>query len=348
MTLPDNALTLPEVTLNKINYAFFTNEDGQSEAGYLIDGKKTRNVNLFSPGQPREQGFDSADRVFANIQKCFEELSEGRDVENKFMMTSNYAKGGPLIVSCGNRDELYALQEKARSNLMRDDDPTNPERLGLPPASREALIGSRISAIKADSLIFKGIPDESIGVLGPSGDAHPIMMFDVENQIACYIAGAHAALRAGVLEQSVRTMVELGANPNHIQLVIGAGLGPRSYEFGESAPKDFALGEHTSKVLTPVMDEGKPKYLIDIKKLIEVKLIGILPEANIHDLAIDTMGFDLYDEASSRKTLATKSEFNGARFFSARRSMLEKFGEENSAAHNTVGRHAAGFVLKGS
>lgn len=361
----ENLLTLPEVTLSKINYAFFTNENGCSDVGYLIDSQKTRNVNIYSSEQPPEKGFDPAERILANIQKCFEELSDGGEIRHKFFMTSYYAnmgKSAPRIISCDNLDYLNELKAQASQNLYYEDqDKTNPNRLGLESVMRAAISSSDISVIRADALIFKGIPGESIAVLGASGDAHPIMMFDDENQIACYISGAHMTLKQGVLEQSFDKMIELGANPSRIRLVIGAGLGPKSYEFGENAPEYFAIPEeHMNRVLKPVSDTaGIKKFLIDIKELVCVKLMGRLPAENIHDIGLDTMGFDLYDEVSEehgstflkRKTTLNFEELkkSGLLFFGARRGVMqqsEDLMQQNSGAYNTVGRHGAGCYLK--
>lgn len=365
MMSKENLLTLPELTLSKINYAFFTNEDGHSDAGYLIDGQKTRNVNVYSSEQLPGKGFDPAERVLANIQMCFRELGAGDEVKHKFFMTSYYAnmgKSAPLIISCDNLDYLYELKAQASHNLScEDEDKSNPNRLGLEPSMRAAIGNSDISVVRADALIFKGIPEESIAVLGASGDAHPIMMFDDENKIACYISGAHMTLKQGVLEQSFDRMIALGANPSNIRLVIGPGLGPKSYEFGENAPEYFSIQEERcARVFRPVLDTaGNIRYLIDIKELVSVKLIGRLPPENIHNIELDTMGFDLYDEVSEehgdtflkRKTTINFEELNksGSLFFGARRSIMQQSGDlmqHNSGAYNTVGRHGAGFSLK--
>ena len=365
MMSKQNLLTLPEVTLSKINYAFFTNEDGHSEAGYLIDDQKTRNVNVYSSEQLPGKGFDPAERILANIQMCFQELGAGDEVRHKFFMTSYYAnmgKSAPLIISCDNLDHLYELKTRASQNLSHEDeDKSNPNRLGLEPSMRAAIGKSDISVIRADALIFKGIPEESIAVLGASGDAHPIMMFDDENKIACYISGAHMTLKQGVLEQSFDRMINLGANSSNIRLAIGPGLGPKSYEFGENAPEYFSIPEeHIDRVLKPVFDTaGMKKYLIDIKELISVKLIGRLSPENIYNLELDTMGFDLYDEVTEelgktflrRKTTINFEEINksGPLFFGARRSIMQQSGDlmkHNAGAYNTVGRHGAGFSLK--
>lgn len=361
----ENLLTIPAVTLSNIQYAFFTNEDGHSDAGYLIGGEKTRNVNLYSSEQLPEKGYDPADRVLANIQKCFQELSAGNHVKHKFFMTSYYANNGnsaPRIVSCDNLEDLFVLKAQASQNLYYEDvDKTNPNRLGLEPSMRSAISDSDISIIRADALIFRGIPEERIAVLGASGDAHPIMMFDDENKIACYISGAHAAIKQGVLEQSFDRMITLGANPSNIRLAIGPGLGLRSYEFGDTAVDYFSMQqeEHVEKVLTSVLDtDGKKKYLLNIKELVCAKLMGRLVSENIHDLELDTMGFDLYDEVPNeggelflkRKTTISFEELNetGLLIFGARRAMMQEardLKKENKGAHNTVGRQAAGFTM---
>ena len=358
--MPDNLLTIPEVALENIHYAFFTNEHGQSDAGYRIDGQKTRNVNPRSAQQQEGEGFDPADSVLANIQRCFQELGvqEG-DGTHKFFMDSYYANMGkdqPLILSCESLAELDNLKQHA-SHYNLYDDKENPRCLRLGAAMQTAIARSDISMLKADALIFKGIPDEKIAVLGASGDANPIMMFDDEHKIACYISGAHTAIKQGVLEQSFDRMLALGANPHTIRLVIGPGLGPHSYEFGENAPDYFQV----PRALTPVVDtKGANKYLIDIHPLVIGKLEGRLSQENIFNIGIDTMGFDLYDEVVEgeaikfkRKTTINFSELNkqGLLHFSARRKIMEKnndLTEPNSAAFNTVGRQAAGFTVKGS
>jgi hypothetical protein len=364
MISKENIITLEEVNLSTIDYAFFTNEDGHSDAGYLINDQKTRNVNVYSSEQKPGRGFDPAESVLANIQMCFQELGAGTEVKHKFFMTSYYANMGksePLIISCDNLSSLQELKAQASQNLYyEDEDKTNPARLGLEPNMRAAISGSDVSVIRADALIFKGIPGESIAVLGSSGDAHPIMMFDDENKIACYISGAHSSLKQGVLEQSFDRMIALGANPSSIRVVIGPGLGPMSYEFGENAPDYFSIQEHAEKVLKPVKDtKGDQKYLVDIKELVRIRLRDRLTPENVYNVELDTMGFDLYDEVSEeggskflkRKTTINFEELNksGPLFFGARRGVMQESGDlmqHNSGAYNTVGRHGAGFSLK--
>ena len=78
----------------------------------------------------------------------------------------------------------------------------------------------------------------------------------------------------------------------------------------------------------------------------------------IFDIALDNTGFDLYTTeaqeagvaAPHRRTSIKFEELSrdGHLFFSARRGVMEKTDdlmEKNPGAHNTVGRHAAGFHL---
>ena len=364
-TIKDNVYTIPEVKLKNARYGFFTNENGLSDGGYLINNKATRNINLFSSERkPTDLGFDPADRVLSNIQKCYTDLGAPAPgpKNHKFYLTSYYANEGksePHIVSCDNLDDLIKLKQQAAENLFFDtDDKSNTKRLGLEPVMREALRQSDISVVRGDAIIFKKIPGQSIATLGASGDAHPIMMFDDEKGIACYISGAHAAIKQGVLEKSFDEMVKLGATPTSIRVVIGPGLGPKSYEFGENAPTYF--GAACAPALTPVKDTaGVQKYLVDIKKLVDAKLTGKVTPDKIFNIDIDTTGFDLYTEVEVEKdkpkvlTRRTKIDFkelnkNGPLFFSARRGVMEQNDDlmaKNSGAYNTIGRHGAGNIL---
>ncbi len=223
----ENTHTVPELSLSNIKYAFFTNEAGESDAGYLVNGLKTRNVYIHGSKQASDNSPDklpdSPNNILANIEQCFDELGAESHRTYKFYMDSYYANMGrsdPLIIACDDLDYLQTLKKQAHDNIDFEDlDKTNPNYLGLESNMRTALKNSDVSVIRADALIFKAIPGESIAVLGGSADAHPIMMFDDEHKIACYISGAHHALKQGVLEHSFNKMRDLGANVKNIRLV---------------------------------------------------------------------------------------------------------------------------------
>lgn len=365
MMSKENMLTVPDVTMDHIDYAFFTNENGHSDAGYLIHGEKTRNLNLASPAQQLDKGYDSPDRVLDNLQLCFQELGGINPVQHKFHMMSYYAnlgKSDPLIISCDSLPSINELKAQASRNLFSTITNTeDPNYLELNQSMRDALIQSDIAVIRADALIFKYVRGESVAVVGASGDAHPIMMFDDANKVACYISGSHHAIRKGVFEQSLASMRALGAQPENIRVVIGPGLGPKSYEFGKDAHINFSLPKEGSELIfTPVMDEGQEKNLINIKNLVIALLKDKVAAENIYDIGLDTMGFDLYDEIPAteqqpaflkRKTTINFEELSasGPLLFGARRKIMEQtqdLKQHNPGAYNTVGRHGAGFCLK--
>lgn len=349
----ENMLTHDQVHLSNVNYAFFTTEAGTSDAGYRINGERTRNVNIFSPEQSKEpgKGFDSSACVLDNVMRCFVELG-ATESTHKFFMTSFYAGNGksdPRIYTCQNVSDLDALKtlgiEGARTILK-------PES-----GMGEQLLQQGIGVLKADALIFKAIPGQDFAMLGASGDAHPIMMFDDENKLACYVSGAHAALKQGVLERAFDEMLRLGAKVENIKVVIGPGLGPNSYEFGDNAPDYFQVPD----AIEFVKDlEGKPKCLINIDRLVKGKLQTRIAPEHIFNLNLNTTGFDLYVPSapdSDGKTVKTRRETfdfkelseQGLLLFSARREIMsraEDLSARNSGAHSTVGRHGAGFLLR--
>ncbi len=352
--MPENICQIDSLKPQQINYAFFTNEDGHSDGGYLIGGRNTRNVNLYSSAQPIDKGFDPAPRVLENIQRCYTELG-ATEMTHKFFITSYYANAGqsaPRILACDNLEDLNQLIRQSRDNLFfESEDKSNPNRLGIESEMREALSAESVSVVRADALIFKKIPGETVAVLGPAADAHPIMLFDDEAGIACYIAGAHAAIKQGVLELSVERMVALGANPERIQVAIGPGLGPNSYEFGANAPEYFNV-QPEDNALQAILNEDNEatKYLISIKNLVSAKLKHCVPAKNIHDIELNTMGFDLYVDGK-RRTYVEREELDVSYyyFFSARRGIAEQsdgsLKTENPGAHNSIGRNGAGFII---
>lgn len=331
---------LPLSTLKNISYGFFTNERGNSTGGYVIAGHDTRNVSLISPQVETERGYDPAANVVSNLMLCFDELTSSVSDElevHRFVMTSNYGKGGARVLAVEDTHGLDALKRASQSELSS---------LGLHEAMLQALSCANVHAIKADAMVFKGIPGHIIAAGGPSGDAHPIVLIDDENKIAAYVSGPHAALKEDVLEKTTLEMMRVGARKENIRLVIGPGLGPKSYEFGANAAEYL-------KVPPEVIDDVKKpdKKLLDIAKITKYKLRDLLSADQVLDMEINTMAFDLYDDKGERKSSVDFSALSkrGPLFFSARREIMatDGLGAENTGLHNTVGRHFAGITLRG-
>lgn len=72
-----------------------------------------------------------------------------------------------------------------------------------------------------------------------TADCAPVLMADAENGIA---AAAHAGWRGavgGVLENTIETMIEMGAETQNIVALVGPCIAPQSYEVGEDMKKAF-------------------------------------------------------------------------------------------------------------
>jgi copper oxidase (laccase) domain-containing protein len=339
--------TIDPNRLQHTRYGFFTNEQGSSAGGYVVNGEGTRNVNLYSPQESDKPGYDPARSVVSNLMSCFHELTAHRENDSrthKFVMTSNYGAGGARILTCNTLEELVALKQSAVRDLPN---------LALHSDIQAELSQQHVHAVKADAMVFKGIPGELIAAGGASGDAHPIILIDDANEVSAYISGAHAALREGVIEKTIQTMLAAGAQLANIQLLIGPGLGKNSYEFGSMKidGRDVSLEEYLDVPADKVTKVQDPKKrLLDIEKIVAFKAMGFLAPQNIHNMNIDTMGFDLYEDGTRKSTVNFK-ELNkqGLLFFGARRKMMEERGltAENPGLHNTVGRHFAGITLRG-
>ena len=337
-------------TLTNTSYGFFTNERGSSTGGYVVNGEGTRNVNIYSPQESDKAGYDPAISVIGNLMACFKELTHGQEHAahtHQFLMTSNYGKSGARILTCRDARELTELKKLAESETSV---------LELHANIQTELQGNGVCTLKADALVFKGIPGEFIAAGGASGDAHPIILIDDANKVCAYISGAHAALKEGVIEKTIQAMLSTGARHNNIHMMIGPGLGKNSYEFGlmksngEDITPDEYLNVPRDKVLKVSDPKCRDKWLVDIEKLVAFKAMGMLPRENVHNMDIDTMGFDLYHNGTRREVIDFEElDRKGILFFGARRTIMKKEGvaAQNPGTHNTVGRHFAGITLKG-
>ncbi len=339
---------LPNENLQHLQYGFFTTERGHSTDGaYLIDGAGSRNVNLYSVGHNKPLLVDSSDNVAQNIADCINEFPVSTDKHYTFYMTSNYAAQGTPVVKLIDENTFVNWQGKHDADIP----PSLQERTEL----LQMLSQREISVLLADAVVLSHIPDWNVVLGGPSADAHPIILMDDVNRVCAYIAGSHKALQVGVITATIAQMVQQGADVNQIQVAIGPGLGPNSYEFGDDAPSYFApLGLDPASFLTQVTNnKGETKFLVNAAELVKgaCQQMGVRPE-QVYDLGIDTMMYDLYetDEKGTkrRRDQVNFSELNqqGLLFFGARRQVQEDYGKADSSLHNTVGRHFAGVMLK--
>ncbi len=141
----------------------------------------------------------------------------------------------------------------------------------------------------------------SLGIL--TADCAPVLLADSQ---AGVIGAAHAGWRgalAGVLEAAVKSMRELGANPEDIAAGIGPAIAQESYEVGPEFPLPFlAENETNAKFFVPGREAERSQF--DLAGYVAEKL------ARLGIGRIETAYFDTCAERD--------------RFFSHRRMVREK------------------------
>jgi YfiH family protein len=150
--------------------------------------------------------------------------------------------------------------------------------------------------VPADALVTdrSGV---TLGVL--CADCAPVLLADPE---AGVIGAAHAGWRgalAGVIEATVRAMLDLGARPAGIRAAIGPCIAQPSYEVGPELLTRFADGDSAAaELFAPI--PGSDRLLFDLKGYALLRLA----RAGIHN----------------RAALPEDTHADEARFFSARRA----------------------------
>ncbi|MBU0726037.1 MAG: peptidoglycan editing factor PgeF [Alphaproteobacteria bacterium] len=133
------------------------------------------------------------------------------------------------------------------------------------------------AAPKADALVTAA-PTIAIGVL--TADCAPVLFADPDAKV---IGAAHAGwkgAKGGVVEATVRAMIELGARPSNIIAAIGPCIGVESYEVGPEFPMPF-LEEDRSNALFFSAGKQDGKYMFDLggyvaRRLNQLKLGEVL------------------------------------------------------------------------
>jgi YfiH family protein len=85
--------------------------------------------------------------------------------------------------------------------------------------------------------IVTNVPGLALGIL--TADCGPVLLLDQDAGIigACH-AGWRGAL-AGIVENTIAAMCELGASPSQMSAVLGPCIGPDSYEVGDDFKSEF-------------------------------------------------------------------------------------------------------------
>ena len=152
---------------------------------------------------------------------------------------------------------------------------------------------------RADAMVSRtrGV---ALGIL--TADCAPVLFADSGARV---IGAAHAGWRgakAGILEATVRAMVELGAHAGAIRAAIGPCIAFKSYEVGAEFQAAFCADDaNDSDLFEPADREGH--YRFDLPRYIARRLSRLMPGA------VETLSYDTCSDAT--------------RFFSYRRTCLE-------------------------
>ncbi len=154
---------------------------------------------------------------------------------------------------------------------------------------------------KADALVTKN-PDVLLGV--KTADCAPILLADA---VAGVIGAAHAGWRGaleGVLDDTIRKMVSLGADPARIVAAIGPCIGPQSYEVSDGFQTPFlAQDPVNAQFFKPATKPGHlmfdlPGYVAD-----RLNRLGVQVVENIErDTLSDETTFFSHRRATLRNT----------------------------------------------
>ncbi|MBP3402384.1 MAG: peptidoglycan editing factor PgeF [Alphaproteobacteria bacterium] len=103
-----------------------------------------------------------------------------------------------------------------------------------------------------------------------TADCAPVLLADAQNGV---VAAAHAGWRGavgGILENTVRAMVEMGAETDNISALIGPCIAPQSYEVGEDMKESFLQADAKASLF--FVPAGAGKYRFDLPGYVLARL----------------------------------------------------------------------------
>ena len=108
-----------------------------------------------------------------------------------------------------------------------------------------------------------------------TADCAPVLMADPEKEI---IAAAHAGWRGavgGILENTIKTMVEMGAETPNIIALIGPCIAPQSYEVDAEMKDEFLKEDPKASLFFVPSDAGKYRFDLPGYVLAKLEHLGI-------------------------------------------------------------------------
>ena len=116
-------------------------------------------------------------------------------------------------------------------------------------------------------------PNVFLGI--KTADCAPVLMADPERGI---IAAAHAGWRGavgGILENTIETMIKMGAETQNIIALIGPCIAPQSYEVGEDMKEEFLKGDLKASSFFVPAEAGKYRFDLPGYVLARLERAGI-------------------------------------------------------------------------
>lgn len=124
----------------------------------------------------------------------------------------------------------------------------------------------------ADALVTK-VPNVCLGI--KTADCAPVLLADED---AGVVAAAHAGWRGafgGILENTVKTMLSLGADASRITALVGPCIAPQSYEVGEDMRREFLQADLKSDLFFVPVGSGKYRFDLPGFVLARLERLGI-------------------------------------------------------------------------
>ncbi len=156
--------------------------------------------------------------------------------------------------------------------------------------------------LEADAIITNQ-KNIAIGIV--TADCAPILLFDKKNNI---IAAIHAGWRgalSGIIENSVKSMIDLGAK--NISCEIGPMIQQNSYEVSQDLVSEFTTKDSKNNKFF-AKSSKKDKFQFNLNGFIE-ECLNKLPIDNIENNKIDTLSDEKNYHSYRRSTLQNQDNY---------------------------------------
>lgn len=166
--------------------------------------------------------------------------------------------------------------------------------------------GSGVHVPVADAMVTVR-DDVTLGI--QTADCVPLLMADTKHKVIAAVHSGWRSALAGVVENTVHLMKNLGAHPDKIIAVIGPCIHEESYEVGAEVQKKF-------------LDQDKGNEIFFLEEMLPEKILFDLPgyvESRLHKLKIEqveVLSYDTYENADlffscRRATQRGEKDFGG-------------------------------------